>query len=153
MLTVSIPGRETLELNYLVLDYNGTIAVDGALLPGVADRLAALKDRLEILVLTADTYGTVREQCAPLGVEVRTFPREGAAACKAEIVRELGGGAVCLGNGFIMVDIDINYFLAYSLCNKAEANMGANMACADNNNFSFSDTHLFFLLNLLNLLS
>lgn len=100
MLTVSIPGRETLELNYLVLDYNGTIAVDGALLPGVADRLAALKNRLEILVLTADTYGTVREQCAPLGVEVRTFPREGAAACKAEIVRELGGGAVCLGNGF-----------------------------------------------------
>ncbi len=43
MLTVSIPGRETLELNYLVLDYNGTIAVDGALLPGVADTFSAFR--------------------------------------------------------------------------------------------------------------
>ena len=26
---IEIPGYKTLELNYLVLDYNGTIALDG----------------------------------------------------------------------------------------------------------------------------
>ena len=54
----------------------------------------------QVHVLTADTYGTVTRQCEPLGVEVRTFPREGAAGCKEEIVRGLEGGVACLGNGF-----------------------------------------------------
>ena len=31
---------------------------------------------------------------------MKTFPREGAAACKEEIVRGLTGGVACLGNGF-----------------------------------------------------
>ena len=31
---------------------------------------------------------------------MKTFPRAGAAACKEEIVRALGGGAACVGNGF-----------------------------------------------------
>ena len=39
MLTVKIPGREELVLNHLVLDYNGTIAEDGAIIAGIAERL------------------------------------------------------------------------------------------------------------------
>ena len=35
MIKVSIPGFKSLSLKYLVLDYNGTIAIDGALVPGV----------------------------------------------------------------------------------------------------------------------
>lgn len=100
MLTIEIPGRETLEVSHVVLDYNGTVAVDGALLPGLAERIAALKKSATVTVLTADTYGTVRAQCEPLGIAVETFPRAGAAQCKEEIVRGLSGGAVCVGNGF-----------------------------------------------------
>lgn len=100
MLTIEIPGRETLEVSHVVLDYNGTVAVDGALLPGLAERIAALKESVTVTVLTADTYGTVRAQCDPLGIAVETFPRAGAAQCKEEIVRGLSGGAACVGNGF-----------------------------------------------------
>lgn len=100
MLTIEIPGRETLEISHVVLDYNGTVAVDGALLPGLAERIAALKESVTVTVLTADTYGTVRAQCEPLGIAVETFPRAGAAQCKEEIVRGLSGGAACVGNGF-----------------------------------------------------
>ena len=100
MLNIEIPGRETLEIRHVVLDYNGTVAVDGALLPGLAQRIAALKESVSVTVLTADTYGTVRAQCEPLGVAVQTFPRAGAARCKEEIVRGLGGGVACVGNGF-----------------------------------------------------
>ena len=100
MLTIEIPGRETLEISHVVLDYNGTVAVDGALLPGLAERIAALKKSVTVTVLTADTYGTVRAQCEPLGITVETFPRAGAAQCKEEIVRGLSGGAVSVGNGF-----------------------------------------------------
>ena len=100
MIRIEIPGREPLEIAHVVLDYNGTIAVDGALLPSVRQRLEQLSQAVEIHVLTADTYGTVQEQCRMPGVAVHTFPRAGAAACKAEIVSALQGGVVCFGNGF-----------------------------------------------------
>ncbi len=35
MLEIDIPGKSTLKLSHLVLDYNGTVACDGHLLPGV----------------------------------------------------------------------------------------------------------------------
>lgn len=100
MLTIEIPGREPLEICHVVMDYNGTVAVDGMLLPGLTERIAQLKGSVTITVLTADTYGTVRAQCEPLGIQVQTFPRAGAAACKEKIVRSLADGTVCVGNGF-----------------------------------------------------
>ena len=39
MLDIIIPGYEELQLAHLMLDYSGTLACDGRLLPGVADRL------------------------------------------------------------------------------------------------------------------
>ena len=86
MIVIEIPGREPLKINHVVLDYNGTAAVDGMLLKGVKERIARLKELAHVYVLTADTYGTVTRQCEPLGITVRTFPREGAAGCKEEIV-------------------------------------------------------------------
>ena len=103
MISIDIPGREhPLEIEALVLDYNGTIAKDGALIEGIPKRLIKLAEAVEVYVLTADTYGTVRGQCEPLGVTVRTFPHAGAGVCKEEIVLELRRNAkVCaVGNGF-----------------------------------------------------
>ncbi len=39
MLTVTIPGKGTLKLKHMVLDFNGTMACDGTLLAGVEERL------------------------------------------------------------------------------------------------------------------
>jgi soluble P-type ATPase len=36
MLEIAIPGGETLRLDYLVADFNGTLACDGLLFSGVA---------------------------------------------------------------------------------------------------------------------
>ena len=100
MIQIDIPGRETITIEHLVLDYNGTVAEDGHLIPGVAERLAELKELVEVHVLTADTYGTVRAQCDPIGIHVETFPRAGAAECKLEIVEKRGANVMCVGNGF-----------------------------------------------------
>lgn len=100
MIRIEIPGRETLAIEHVVLDYNGTIAVDGLVLDELKPRLQALLKEVSVTVLTADTYGTVRAECEPLGLRVETFPREGAAECKAEIVKKLRGGRACFGNGF-----------------------------------------------------
>ena len=127
MLTISIPGRPDLTLSHLVLDYNGTIAVDGQLLPEVPALLRDLSQSLTIHILTADTYGNVRTQCAGLPAQIHTFPREGAGACKAEIVSRLGHGVVCMGNGFNdipmfqLADLSVAVLLDEGFCGKLVA--------------------------------
>ena len=100
MIEIEIPGRETICISHLVLDYNGTIAVDGRLLREVYQRLLQLKRNVQIHILTADTYGTARAECGELGVQVESFPNTRAGTEKARIVRGLQGGVVCMGNGF-----------------------------------------------------
>ncbi len=57
MIELNIPGRGTLRLQHLVTDVNGTLAVDGVLIDGLAKRIASIQDRLSIHLLTADTHG------------------------------------------------------------------------------------------------
>ena len=97
---IEIPDYKTLDLQYLVLDYNGTIAVDGEISEEVKKRLNQLSKEFQILVLTADTHGTAREKCEGLPVTIDTFPKNGALEAKAEVVNRLGAEkCVSLGNG------------------------------------------------------
>jgi soluble P-type ATPase len=57
MIDLNIPGHGMIQLQHLVCDINGTLAVDGQLLEGVKLRLSALHDRLTLHLLTADTHG------------------------------------------------------------------------------------------------
>ncbi len=57
MIELSIPGRGSLRLQHLVTDVNGTLAIDGVLIEGLAKRLASIQDRLTVHLLTADTHG------------------------------------------------------------------------------------------------
>lgn len=101
MLYYKIPGRGELKIENIVLDYNGTIAVDGKIIEGVKELLTQLKEYVNIYVLTADTYGTVREELKDIDVKVLTFPSERAGASKKEIVMELDGNkTICIGNGY-----------------------------------------------------
>jgi soluble P-type ATPase len=52
MLELNIPGRDNVSLEHLVMDVNGTLAVDGILLSGVAKRVGALRNRLTVHLLT-----------------------------------------------------------------------------------------------------
>lgn len=79
MLQITIPGGPSLTLETLVLDYNGTVAQDGELLPGVAERLVRLAPALRIVVLTADTHGTVTRAMQGLPAEVMVIGPSGSA--------------------------------------------------------------------------
>lgn len=101
MIEILVPGLKPYEISHVVVDYNGTIAVDGCIPEELKPLLKALNQLVPVTVLTADTHGTAKAQCEPLGLTVRTFPQAGAAACKQQIVEELGADHVaCLGNGF-----------------------------------------------------
>lgn len=97
-LEVAIPGRERpLRIEHVVFDFNGTLAVEGRLVRGVASRLEALAAVAHVVVMTADTFGTVRRALArlPLTVHVVATGEE-----KRRFVESLGGERVAaIGNG------------------------------------------------------
>lgn len=100
MLALAIPGFGDLELEHLVLDYNGTLAVDGSLIPGVRDALLALSDRLAVHVVTADTFGRAGGELAGLPVKLTIIPIQAQAEAKLAYVQQLGARRVCaVGNG------------------------------------------------------
>jgi ABC-type dipeptide/oligopeptide/nickel transport system ATPase subunit len=85
-LDINIPGAQPLSLRYLILDYNGTLACDGSLLEGVAERLSILAKHLEIHIVTADTFGSVQTQVAHLPVQVSVIPPGKQAQAKAAYI-------------------------------------------------------------------
>lgn len=100
MIAVTIPGFGALELQHLVLDYNGTLAVDGKLLPGVRDALTRLAQQIEIHVITADTFGLAGTELAGLPVNITIIPQDEQADIKLAHVERLGAdGVFAIGNG------------------------------------------------------
>jgi soluble P-type ATPase len=100
MLNVVIPGFGTLRIAALVLDYNGTLALDGKLLPGVKRRLAALGVGLRIHVVTADTFGKARAGLHGVDCKLEILESGAEDRAKAAYVRSLGASRVaCIGNG------------------------------------------------------
>ena len=100
MLEIKIPGHGILNLSHLILDYNGTIACDGYLLQGVKERLADLSTSLDVHVLTADTFGSVRKALSDVSCHVEIIPIENQAQAKLDYVQLLGlQNCVCMGNG------------------------------------------------------
>ncbi len=100
MISISIPGFGDLRLVDLVCDYNGTLAHDGRLLPGVGEALAAVAADLRIHVVTADTHGGAARELHGLPVALQVIAPADQAAAKRAYVERLGaGGVVALGNG------------------------------------------------------
>lgn len=99
-MVIDIPGYKKLDLDYLILDYNGTIAIDGLVPEDMRERFKKLAEKFKIYVVTADTHGNAKAECSALPVEIRTFPSADAAYAKKEIVEKLGAErCVCVGNG------------------------------------------------------
>jgi P-type E1-E2 ATPase len=100
MIKFSIPGRGDYELEHLVMDVNGTLAIDGQLLDGVAGKIAALRDHLTIHLLTADTHGKQALIDRQLGLTAVRIAPGGESTQKAEYVRKLGSDKVtAIGQG------------------------------------------------------
>jgi P-type E1-E2 ATPase len=100
MIQIDIPNGPQLHLEQLVLDLNGTLAVDGALLPGVATRIASLSERLDIFLLTANTHGGGAETAQKLGIHFTQLAPGPGGVQKERFVQQLGPGTVItVGNG------------------------------------------------------
>ena len=100
MIELNIPGRGMIQLQHLVCDINGTLAVDGQLLEGVKLRLSALRDRLTLHLLTADTHGKQDVIDQRLGLLAVRITPGNEAEQKENYVARLGAETVvAIGQG------------------------------------------------------
>jgi len=100
MIRIALPGLPDLLISDLVLDYNGTLAVEGNPVSGVLDRLNRLSEKAVIHVVTADTFGTASAALSGESLTLTVLPPHNQADAKSEYVRKLGSDTVAaLGNG------------------------------------------------------
>jgi P-type E1-E2 ATPase len=100
MISVAIPGWGDLNIEYLVVDYNGTCAFDGKLKEGVKEMIEKASRYTKVFIITADTYDSVDSEINLIGFRVLKVKKEKSGIEKAKIVRELGPEkVVAIGNG------------------------------------------------------
>lgn len=100
MIELNIPGRGHIELEHLVCDVNGTLAVDGKLQDGVIRGLTTLHDRLTLHMLTADTFGSQEIIDQQLNMEAVRVEAGLESEQKRAFVDQLGAEkVVAIGQG------------------------------------------------------
>lgn len=100
MIEVNIPGFGDLSIEHLILDSNGTLALDGKLLPGGTEVFGALEREVAIHIVTADTFGLAAKQLSRLPGELTILPAGNQQEAKLEFIRKLGPkSVVAIGNG------------------------------------------------------
>jgi soluble P-type ATPase len=97
MKEIKIPNFATLDLSYLVLDYNGTIAKDGKLKDIPLKKICKL---LKVYVITADTFGSVKSELNGFDLDVVVLKSENHTIEKEAFVKSLEDTkTISIGNG------------------------------------------------------
>lgn len=100
MLNIEIPGFGHLAAEYLVMDLNGTLGLEGVPDQGVIQRLRELSGTLRLIVVTADTHGHAADLPTDFGMEVQKLNPGKEDEQKQGYVRKIGSHkTIALGNG------------------------------------------------------
>jgi len=100
MIELTIPGRGVLQLEHLVCDVNGTLAIDGRLADGLPRILNSLRNRLDLHLLTADTHGFQHTIDNQLNMQAVRIQPGDESQQKADYVSQLGSEhVVAIGQG------------------------------------------------------
>lgn len=94
---IDIPQRGKIELQHAVFDVNGTLAIDGTAIAGVADKLQILSQQLLIHLLASGVHGNPAELEQALGFPVHEIVHGDE---KMRYVQNLGPiNVIAFGNG------------------------------------------------------
>jgi soluble P-type ATPase len=100
MIELNIPGRGLIQLEHLVSDVNGTLAVDGDLLERIIPLFKDLRERLDIHLVTANTHHRQNVLDQQLGVKAICLTPGNETQQKAAYVASLGASSVvAIGQG------------------------------------------------------
>lgn len=100
MIEMNIPGQGIFQIEYLVCDVNGTLAMDGVLLPGISTVIKRIQDRLKVFLITADTHANQGNIDFALGLEAKIIQKGDESPQKRNFITQLGAEKViAIGQG------------------------------------------------------
>lgn len=137
MILLDIPGfNENLTIEHLVLDFNGTLAVDGKLISGVEKILNDLAERVTIHILTGNTFGTAEDELKNVACKLIALPKENLGKEKEKYLQTLNTDSVIsIGNGrndrLMLQASAIGIIVVQQEGASSEALMAADVICPD----------------------
>jgi soluble P-type ATPase len=100
MIILQRPGRNPLEIEFLLLNFEGTLATDRRVHPKAKDKLNLLSKRTKIYILAKGEQEAIREILRKVIAEVAFFIEGEASQGKLDLLRQLGAAnTVAIGNG------------------------------------------------------
>lgn len=100
MIELNIPGYKKINIDNIVFDYNGTLAVDGRLMESIKEKLIEISKYVKPYIITADTFGTVRKNFEDIDVEIKIISKENGSIDKLNLIKQLGANStIAVGNG------------------------------------------------------
>lgn len=100
MLIYTISSNNKICIEHLVLDFNGTIAIDGKLIEGVLEHLKKISQQLTLHLITANTFNSVSEYQHILPASIHILQGNNTTQAKFDFIQKLNPKAViAIGNG------------------------------------------------------
>ncbi len=99
---INIPNYKKFKIENLILDFNGSIANSGKVLPFVYDYIVKLSKLYNIYVFTGDTFKTVENQLKKYPLKVIITDETCGIESKYQLMKELDQNkCITIGNGSI----------------------------------------------------
>jgi soluble P-type ATPase len=100
MISILRPGQEPLEVEFILLDFEGTLASDQRVHPKAKDKINLLSKRVKIYILTKGQKETAGETLGKIKAEIVYVTEGKASEGKLNLLRQLPAPrTVAIGNG------------------------------------------------------
>jgi soluble P-type ATPase len=100
MISIQRPGMESLDIHFVLIDFEGTLAMDGRVHPKAKDKVNLLSKRAAITILTKSNREKVEETLTKMKVEILSVTEGDSSQQKLNILQRLGPHQTAvIGNG------------------------------------------------------
>jgi soluble P-type ATPase len=100
MITIQRPGRNPLEIEFILLNFEGTLATDRRVHPKAKDKLNLLAKRSRVYILAKGEQEATGEILKKVKAEVIYLTEGEASQGKLDLLRQVGAArTVAIGNG------------------------------------------------------
>ncbi len=125
---------ERYEIEHVILDFNGTLAIDGKIIPETLPLIKALTERVNIHVITADTFKMAAEELKNVPVKLTILKSGQEKQQKLFYMENLGRDkCIAIGNGsndaMILSRAAIGIAVIQAEGTSMEAIQSANIVC------------------------
>ncbi len=97
---IEIPNFKNIDIKNIVFDYNGTLAKDGYLSNETKELLHTICGKYSVYVVTADTFGTVKEQLKEFDLKIKVLTSKDHTKEKGDFIKSLDKNVTAsVGNG------------------------------------------------------